>query len=144
MAFFNTEGRGEDEYVIRVFTKDVVGVISKVSTAIAEAGGDIRNISIKTMNGYGFDRYIIKAKEGDVRRIVDKINGTDYSKVLSAGRRMDIIKDATTVDELDSNFELWQVLQPCDRARQVLHRATWTCCMPTVPVLRPPRRGAGP
>jgi len=106
VAFFNTEERGEDEYVIRVFTKDVVGVISKVSTAIAEAGGDIRNISIKTMNGYGFDRYIIKAKEGDVRRIVDKINGTEYSKVLSAGRRMDIIKDATTVDELDSNFEL--------------------------------------
>ncbi len=106
VAFFNTEERRNDEYVIRVFTKDVVGVISKVSTAIAEAGGDIRNISIKTMNGYGFDRYIIKAREGDIRNIVDKINSTEVSKVLSVGRRMDIIKDATTVDELDHNFEL--------------------------------------
>lgn len=106
VAFFHTEERLEDEYIIRVFTRDVVGALSKVSTAIAEAGGDIRNIEIKTMKGYGFDRYIIKARERDIRGIVDRINSTELSKVLSVGRSMDIIKDATSVEDLEANFQL--------------------------------------
>lgn len=104
VALFCTEEPPDDEYMIRVFTVDVVGALSKVSTAIAGAGGDIRNISINTMRGYGFDRYIVKARKEDVTKIVDSINSTGISKVLSIGKKMDIIKDSSTVSDLDKNF----------------------------------------
>ncbi len=110
VAIFNGNGLKEDEFVIRVFTPDIVGALSKVSTAIAEAGGDIRSININPLRGYGFDRYVVRASEERVGGITERINGTDLSKVLSLGRRMDIVKDTTTVRELDRNFGISRAL----------------------------------
>lgn len=104
VALYRSEVLPEEEYLIRVFTKDVVGALSKVSTAIAQTGGDIRNIQINTMKGYGFDTYLVKAELGSLTRIVEGINSTGISKVLSLGRRMEIVKDTTTAEELDRRF----------------------------------------
>jgi len=106
VALYSGDIMPPDEYMIRVFTKDVIGALSKVSTAIASAGGDIRNIRLNSLNGYNFDLFTIRAKEGNLSEIVRRINGTELSKVLSLGRKMDIIKDTSSAEELDRNFNL--------------------------------------
>lgn len=106
VALFHSEEPPADEYVIRVFTRDVVGALSRVSTAIAQNGGDIRKIDINATKGYGFDTYLIKAGASALAGIVDGINGTGVSKVLSLGRRMEILKDTTTADALDRRFDV--------------------------------------
>lgn len=104
VALFHREGPPDDQYMIRVFTKDVVGALSKVSTAIAQNGGDIRNININTANGYGIDTYLIKSNCASLPKIVESINNTGISNVLSLGRKMNIIKDTTSVEGLDERF----------------------------------------
>jgi glutamine phosphoribosylpyrophosphate amidotransferase len=106
VALFRSDEPPSDEYVIRVFTKDIVGALGKVSTAIAQTGGDIRNIQINTMKGYGFDTYLVKAELGRLAGIVEGINNTGLSKALSLGRKMEIVKDTTTADELDKRFNV--------------------------------------
>ena len=106
VALFHSEEPLMNQYVIRVFTKDVVGALSKVSTAIAQNGGDIRNIDINVARGYGIDTYLVKADPTNLPQIVEGIDGTGVSNVLSLGRRMDIIKDTTTVEALDQRFDV--------------------------------------
>lgn len=106
VALYKREIPPEDEYLIRVFTKDVVGALGKVATAIAQTGGDIRSIKINAVKGYGFDTYIIKSDPASLPRIVEGINATGLSKVLSLGRKMEIIKDTTTADELERHFNI--------------------------------------
>jgi glutamine phosphoribosylpyrophosphate amidotransferase len=104
VALFHSGEPPADQYVIRVFTKDVVGALSRVSTAIAQNGGDIRNIGINASGGYGIDTYLVKSDSAALPRIVAGIDGTGVSNVLSLGRRMDIIKDTTSVEALDGRF----------------------------------------
>lgn len=95
-----------DEYIVKVFTKDVVGALSKVSTALAKAGADIRSIKINTLRGFGFDKYIVRISEDRLKDIVEKVNSTGLAKVISIGRRMEIIKDIGVAEELEKNFRI--------------------------------------
>jgi glutamine phosphoribosylpyrophosphate amidotransferase len=106
VALYKREIPQENEYLIKVFTRDIVGALSKVATAIAQTGGDIRSIKINAVKGYGFDTYIIKSHPVSLPRIIEGINSTGLSKVLSLGRKMEIIKDTTTADELERHFNI--------------------------------------
>jgi glutamate synthase domain-containing protein 1 len=95
-----------NEYVLRIFTKDVIGAASEVATAIARAGGDIRSIQLNLVGEYGFDRYVIRAEKEYLEKMVHEINLTKASRVLSIGHYMEIIKDVCTVEELDKRFKV--------------------------------------
>lgn len=106
VAIYDRENVQEDEYIVRVFTKDVVGALSKVSTALATAGADIRSIKINTLRGFGFDKYIVRTTEDRLSDIVEKVNLTGLAKVISIGRKMEIIKDVGVAEELEKNFRI--------------------------------------
>jgi len=106
VAIYSKEANSEDEYIFRIFVKDIVGAISKISTAIASAGGDIRNISIQLVNGYGLDKYLVKVKSNSLKNIVQNINSTGIAKVISVGRNMDIIKDTCSVAEFEEKYNI--------------------------------------
>lgn len=106
VALYSGNDISSDEYVVRLFTRDVVGAMSKVTTAIASAGGDIRNIEIRTVKGFGFDRFIIRATSDSIRKIVRNLNTTGISKVLSVGKKIEIIKDTGITEELDKHFKV--------------------------------------
>jgi glutamine phosphoribosylpyrophosphate amidotransferase len=95
-----------DEYIFNVVSQDVIGTESKVSTAIANARGDIRSIHLNTVNHHGFNKYVIRAGRHDLRAIAESINATGSTKVLSIGRSMEIRKDVGTMRDLDRNFHL--------------------------------------
>jgi len=106
VAIYSKDALVTNEYILRMFTLDVIGAASKVSTAIAKAGGDIRSIHLYPVSGgRGFDRYQIKADPGDLRKIIDGVNSTDVARVLSMGRCMEIFKDVCSVAEFDERFK---------------------------------------
>lgn len=110
VAIYSKDPLGANEYVLRMFTLDVIGAASKVSTAIAKAGGDIRSIHLYPVSGgHGFDRYQIKADPGDLRKIVDGVNSTDVARVLSVGRHMEIFKDVCSVAEFSERFKAFDL-----------------------------------
>lgn len=106
VALYNETSPVSDEYILRIHTQDIVGAASEVATAIAKTGGDIRSIQLHSVNGFGFDRYLVRSSPEHVKRIVDEINSTKIARVLSVGRRMEIIKDVCTVEELDKRFKV--------------------------------------
>lgn len=106
VAIYASPPASPDEYVFNVVSQDVIGTESKVSTAIANAKGDIRSIHLNTINHHGFNKYVIRARRHDLRAIAENINATGSTKVLSIGRRMEIRKDVCTMRVLDRNFNL--------------------------------------
>jgi len=106
VAIYNKTPPTNNEYILRILTQDIIGAASGVATAIAKAGGDIRSIQLNQVNGFGFDRYIIRAKKEYLERIVHEINSTKISRVLSIGQFMEIIKDVCSVEELDKRFKV--------------------------------------
>jgi len=107
IAIYSEEATKEkDEYRVRILTKDVIGVMGKISSAIAEAGGDIRSVHLISINGYGFDKYIIKADKKKIKRIIDHINATNVAKVLSVGQQLEIIKDKVRMGLVTSASQL--------------------------------------
>jgi glutamate synthase domain-containing protein 1 len=106
VAIYNKNHSIDNEYILRIVTQDIIGAASKVATAISKAGGDIRSIQLNPINGFGFDKYIIRAKREHLERIVHEINSTKVSRVLSIGHSMEIIKDVCTVEELDKRFRI--------------------------------------
>lgn len=93
--------------MFRLFTKDVIGAVSKISTAIAEAGGDIRSIHLSTLEGgYGCDRYQIKIYAERLGDVVESVNSTNISRVISVGRKMEIYKEVCEVLDLDRRFNI--------------------------------------
>ncbi|MGC8911207.1 MAG: ACT domain-containing protein [Nitrososphaeria archaeon] len=110
VAVYGREGVQEDEYIIKIFTKDVVGALSKVSTALASAGADIRSIKINTLRGFGFDKYIVRVYEERLGDVVERINATGLAKVISIGKKMEIIKDIGLAEELEKNFKVSEMI----------------------------------
>lgn len=106
VAIYGKTPLEKDEYILRIFTRDIIGAASEISTAIAKAGGDIRNIYLNPVNGYGFDKYTIKAQQTTLKGITVSITSTEVAEVLSVGRCLEIIKDVCTVDELDERFKV--------------------------------------
>jgi glutamate synthase domain-containing protein 1 len=106
VAIYNKSPPTDSEYILRIFTQDIIGAASEVATAIAKAGGDIRSIQLNLAGEYGFDRYIIRAKKECLEKIVHEVNSTKVSRVLSIGHCMEIIKDICTVEELDKRFRI--------------------------------------
>ncbi|MGQ9468748.1 MAG: glutamine amidotransferase [Nitrososphaerales archaeon] len=106
VAIYNKSSPTNNEYILRIFTRDIIGAASEVATAIAKAGGDIRSIQLNSVNSFGFDRYTIRAKKEYLEKMVHEINSTKASRVLSIGRSMEIIKDVCTVEELDKRFRV--------------------------------------
>ncbi len=106
VAIYSKDSLASNEYILRMFTLDVIGAASKVSTAIAKAGGDIRSIHLYPVSGgHGFDRYQIKADPSDLRKIIDGVNSTDVARVVSVGRCMEIFKDVCSVTEFSERFK---------------------------------------
>lgn len=110
VAVYGRESVQEDEYIIKIFTKDVVGALSKVSTALASAGADIRSIKINTLRGFGFDKYIVRVHEERLSDVVERINATGLAKVISIGKKMEIIKDIGLAEELEKNFKISEMI----------------------------------
>lgn len=105
IAIYSEETTKEnDEYAIRILTQDVIGAMGKISSAIAEAGGDIRSVHLNPVNGHGLDKYLVKSDRDELKRIIDCINATNLAKVFSVGQRLEIIKDVCTAKELDNKF----------------------------------------
>lgn len=105
LAIYSGGSPSSNEFIFRLFTKDVIGAASKVSTAIAKAGGDIRSIHLNTMDeGFGYDKYQIRIDPENLRAVVDSINSTEVSRVISVGRKMEIYKDVCEVSKLDKLF----------------------------------------
>ncbi|MBC7090835.1 MAG: ACT domain-containing protein [Nitrososphaeria archaeon] len=110
VAVYGREGVQDDEYIIKIFTKDVVGALSKVSTALASAGADIRSIRINTLRGFGFDKYIVRIHKERLSDVVERINATGLAKVISIGKKMEIIKDIGLAEELEKNFKISEMI----------------------------------
>lgn len=105
IAIYSENSYNPNEYIFRLFTKDVIGAVSKISTAIAEAGGDIRSIHLSNIDGgFGYDRYRIRIDPENLRSVVDSINSTNISRVVSVGHTMEIYKEVCTVSSLDRLF----------------------------------------
>jgi len=110
VAIYGGESVQDDEYIIKIFTKDVVGALSKVSTALASAGADIRSIRINTLRGFGFDKYIVRVHRERLSDVVERINATGLAKVISIGKKMEIIKDIGLAEELEKNFKISEMI----------------------------------
>jgi glutamate synthase domain-containing protein 1 len=110
VAVYGGESVQDDEYIIKIFTKDVVGALSKVSTALASAGADIRSIRINTLRGFGFDKYIVRVHRERLSDVVERINETGLAKVISIGKKMEIIKDIGLAEELEKNFKISEMI----------------------------------
>lgn len=110
VAVYGMERVQEGEYIIKIFTKDVVGALSKVSTALASAGADIRSIRINTLRGFGFDKYVVRVDRDRLEEVVERINGTGLAKVISIGKRMEIVKDVGLAEELEKNFKVSEMV----------------------------------
>ena len=96
----------ENEFIVRMLTKDIIGSAGKISTAIAASGGNIRKIKLYPIGGYSFDRYVVKIPEGNLERLSEEVRNTDVSEVLSIGRWMEIVKDVGWVKNLDNKFDV--------------------------------------
>ncbi len=96
----------ENEFIVRMLTKDIIGSAGKISTAIAASGGNIRKIKLYPIGGYSFDRYVVKIPERNLERLSEEVRNTDVSEVLSIGRWMEIVKDVGWVKNLDNKFDV--------------------------------------
>jgi len=106
VAIYNKALANTEEYILHTFTRDVMDNTSSVSEAIAKAGGSIRNLQLKSINGNGFDRYFLKAERDNLKEVVRRVNATGVSKVLSVGHCMEIIKDVCSVEEFNERFKV--------------------------------------
>jgi len=95
---------GNDYYKIRLCTKNVIGAISKISSAIANLGGNIVDVNINIVENLGFDRYIIKIDEKKLEDLAKSINSTNIAKVLSIGKELEIIKATYDVEKFNEVF----------------------------------------
>ncbi len=98
---------GQHLYRVRIIARDVIGAMSKITSAIASVGGNIRDVVLNTsiIKGYSYDLYEIEYN-GDVRNLIDAIESTNMAKVVSVGRNVDVIKHVASVDEFDSIFSI--------------------------------------
>ncbi len=96
----------ENEFIVRMLTKDIIGSAGKISTAIAASGGNIRKIKLYPIGGYSFDRYVVKIPEENLERLSEEVRDTKVSEVLSIGRWMEIVKDVGWVRNLDDKFDV--------------------------------------
>ncbi len=95
-----------DEFIVRMLTKDIIGSAGKISTAIAGSGGNIRKIRLHPIEGYSFDRYVVKIPEENLELLSEEVRETGVSEVLSIGRWMEIVKDVGWVRNLDDKFDV--------------------------------------
>jgi len=106
VAIYNKALVNGEEYILHTFTRDITDATSSISEAITKAGGDIRNLQLSAINGYGFDKYFVKAEKGNLKEIIRSVKETGVSKVLSAGCCMEIIKDVCSVEEFNERFKV--------------------------------------
>ena len=96
----------DEQYKINLYTLDVVGAISKITTAIASVGGDIKDVSIRIVESLGFDRYLVRIDEEKLEELARRINSTNVAKVLSIGKKLEILKATYNVQKFSKIFEL--------------------------------------
>lgn len=106
VAIYSEAPSNENEYKLCMFTKSTIGTASKIYTAITRAGGNIRSTHVNPVNGHGFDEYLIKAEQDDLKRIIESVDSTEVANVISLGRSLKIIKDVCMVKELDKRFKV--------------------------------------
>lgn len=107
IAIYNAGYAETDTIKLHVLTRDVVGALSKVSTAIASVHGDIRNINmgLYLKEGYSYDSIEVVYK-GSIKHLYDAIESTGVAKVVSIGKRVLIHKYTTTVREFNKIFTI--------------------------------------
>ncbi|MHA1595235.1 MAG: ACT domain-containing protein [Candidatus Baldrarchaeia archaeon] len=108
-AIYRDNGKSRD-LILRVLAEDVVGALAKISSAIASVGGNIRNVemNVSIKEGYGYDRYEV-TYNGNIRRLVEAVEGTRIAKIISVGRYVEILKDTLPVDEFNSTFKVFKM-----------------------------------
>ena len=102
-----SNGNHRNTIRVRMLTRDVIGALAKITTAIAGVGGNIRNIKLNlhSSSGYSYDYYELEYS-GSTRRLAEAIDSTGLARVVSIGRSADVIKHVVTVEELDRIFEV--------------------------------------
>ncbi|MEL9940580.1 MAG: hypothetical protein QW348_05910 [Ignisphaera sp.] len=107
VAVYNAGYVEKDAIKLHVLTKDVVGALGKVATAIASVHGDIRNIAmgLYLKEGYSYDSIEIVYK-GSIKHLYDAVESTGVARVVSIGRRALIYKYTTTVREFNGIFNI--------------------------------------
>ncbi len=104
--YWDKESVKGNEFIVRMLTKDIIGSAGKISTAIASSGGNIRKIRLHPIEGYSFDRYVVKIPEENLELLSEEVRNTGVSEVLSIGRWMEIVKDVGWVKNLDDKFDV--------------------------------------
>ncbi len=104
--YWDKKGEKRNEFIVRMLTRDIIGSAGKISTAIAASGGNIRKIRLHPIEGYSFDRYVVKIPEENLELLSEEVRNTGVSEVLSIGRWMEIVKDVGWVRNLDEKFDV--------------------------------------
>lgn len=107
VAIYNSDYSDTDAIRLHILTKDVIGALSKVSTAIASIHGDIRSIKlgIHLEEGYSYDAIEVVYR-GSMKNLYDAIESTGIAKVVSIGKKALIYKYTTTVKEFNKIFSI--------------------------------------
>ncbi len=95
-------------YKLRLLTKDVVGALSKITAALADLGADIRNIELNPVGNVSFDRLEVYY-DGTASQLAEAIESTGVSRLISAGRTVEVIKHTVTVERFDVIFRASKV-----------------------------------
>ncbi len=104
LAFYRKMLLEPDEYLLFLDSIDLPGTGAKVSSAIAEAGGNIRDVHYRLHSGYGLDDYIVATSREKLTELARKINGTERARVLSFGKGMTILKEIGEVENLQKIY----------------------------------------
>ena len=104
IGFYRQLALEPEEFLFVLDTLDLPGTAEKVTSSIAEIGGDIRDIRQRLSGGHGLDDYILsldRTKFAELKRAISK---TGRARVLSFGKRMTIMKEVGTVDALEKRY----------------------------------------
>jgi glutamate synthase domain-containing protein 1 len=104
IAFYRKMTLEPNEYLLFLNSIDLPGTSGKISSAIAEAGGNIRDVHYRLYAGYGLDDYVVAIDGEKLKGLVEKINSTERARVLSFGKGMTIMKEVGEVELLEKIY----------------------------------------
>jgi glutamate synthase domain-containing protein 1 len=105
IAFYRKLSLEPDEYLFLLNSVDMPGTDAKITSAIAEVGGNIRDIRHRLHGGYGLDDYTVMINREKLKELADRIDSTERAKVLSFGKGMTVIKEVGKVELLEKIYD---------------------------------------
>lgn len=119
IGFYRQLALEPEEFLFVVDTLDLPGTAEKVTSSIAEVGGDIRDIRQRLSGGHGLDDYVLSLDPGKFTELKRAISKTGRARVLSFGKGLTIIKEVGTVDVLEKRYR--ETLGKRDRELTATH-----------------------